>query len=187
MTTAQCTPLAKDDQEEWRPAPGWEGWYDVSNLGRVRRVRGVTAGRIVSMRPLPNGYLTVALSRPGKAQTRAVHRLVALAFLGPCPPGMEIDHKDNDRANPAASNLQYLTHLDNMRQAVARGTIARRAGVRTNTKLTLEQVREIRASTVHHGTLQWQYGVTAEQIVRIRRGKAWRDEEDAIDAGVEVT
>jgi hypothetical protein len=46
-----------------------------------------------------------------------VHVLVAGAFLGPCPAGMEIDHSDSDKSNNTATNLAYMTHLDNARKA----------------------------------------------------------------------
>src|SRR3972149_1183846 len=95
--------------EEWRPVVGWEGWYEVSNLGRVRRIKeaaGTRRGHI--LRWAVGGkppYPRVFLCREGKVLTKRVHRLVAEAFLGPCPEGQEVNHKDGDKANPRASNL----------------------------------------------------------------------------------
>lgn len=164
-------------QEEWRPAPEWEDWYEVSSRGRVRRVQGRNSGRLLRHH-LHQGYVFVGLCRPGCYVFRRVHRLVALAFLGPCPPGMEVHHKDNNKANPCVSNLVYVSHRENMRLARLDGRLSSPRRVRRHIKLTPEQVRKIRASPRHHGTLQWEYGVTAEYILRIRRGKVWKDTDD---------
>lgn len=101
--------------EEWRPVPGWP--YEVSNLGRVRR-----AG---SARPLapgvsPKGYELVCLCRDGQCKSVRVHVLVAAAFLGPRPRGYHINHKDANPRHNAATNLEYVTPRENIRDVVAR-------------------------------------------------------------------
>lgn len=110
--------------EEWRACPGFEGWYEVSELGRVRRIRkagGAATGRVLRPCSGATGYLQVGLSVRRKYTTRMVHVLVARAFLGPAPVGKEVNHKDGDKRNPALSNLEYVTRSENIRHSYALG------------------------------------------------------------------
>jgi hypothetical protein len=112
--------------EEWRPCFGWEAQYAVSNLGRVRRVtsgKATRAGRLLKPSPIASGgYLAVTLPKPGSCEKIAmrvcVHRLVAEAFLGPRPAGMEINHKHQDRTDNRPENLEYVTREENLRHAL---------------------------------------------------------------------
>lgn len=96
-----------DDVEDWRPieiAPR----YEVSSLGRVRSIS--TRGGGKTLRPWDSdGYDKVSLYDGGARYVRFVHRLVMAAFVGPRPPGDEIDHFDHDRKNNRLSNLQYVS------------------------------------------------------------------------------
>lgn len=108
--------------EEWRAVVGFEGAYEVSNLGRVRSIdreiphnggRGLRRLRGKVLSPSPNGpygYLSVML---GAGCRRYVHRLVAAAFIGPVE-GMDVDHDDTNPANNAVTNLAIMPHVDNM-------------------------------------------------------------------------
>ena len=120
-------------EEEWRPVVGWEGWYSVSNLGRVRREsmgRGSYPGRI--LKPRWNHlqrYPQVSLSRGNKVTPHYIHRLVAMAFLGSSPAGKEqINHRDGDRTNNAVSNLEFVTSSENVRHALRLGLRRRKYG-----------------------------------------------------------
>lgn len=101
--------------EEWRDISGYEGAYQVSDLGRVRGPRG----RILRAGIASHGYPTVCL---GRGNTRTVHSLVARAFLGPTPEGHEIRHKDGARTNAALANLHFGTRTENILDAVRQGT-----------------------------------------------------------------
>jgi len=89
------------------------------------------------------GYLGVHLSREGYSKMHAIHRLVAEAFLGPCPEGLEVAHNDGDPRNPRLENLRYTTRSDNNMDKVKHGT---HQGGESNPahKLTEDDVREIR-------------------------------------------
>ena len=89
---------------------GYEGLYTVSESGEVRSVR---TGRVLAEGAW-KGYKTVALSKEGRARRVWVHTLVAYAFLGPRPDGMQIRHRDGVRLNNHYSNLIYGTWLDNV-------------------------------------------------------------------------
>lgn len=123
--------------EQWRPVVGYEGYYEVSDQGRVRSVDrvvgrngGLASGRPVHIRGrmrklhrnVVSGYLCVGLTKDGVGSTRTVHGLVMEAFVGPCPDGMEIRHLDGDPENSFRSNLSYSTHSDNVMDKRAHGT-----------------------------------------------------------------
>lgn len=103
-------------KEMWEPVAGYEGRYEVSSFGRVRNAR---THRTLSQRANHNGYMRVRLSAP-KRNWR-VHHLVALAFFGE-PPGQvgsgvgewTVHHKDEDRTNNRADNLEWLLHTSNV-------------------------------------------------------------------------
>ena len=103
--------------ENWRPVVGWEGIYEVSDLGRVRRAgRGVLTGGIDRY-----GYRFVDLNDHGRRQSARVHRLVGDAYLGPLPDGLETRHLNGDRTDNRLANLAYGTHSQNTLDMVAHG------------------------------------------------------------------
>lgn len=117
--------------EIWRSIPGWVGFYEVSDQGRVRSLARAVPGRpgvlIVKrdrmLTPMPSrsGHLSVALCRDGRRSYMKVHRAVLLAFVGPCPDGMEGCHNDGDPTNNRLANLRWDTHASNMVDKVTHG------------------------------------------------------------------
>lgn len=110
--------------ETWRPVVGYEGLYEVSDLGNVRSVdhyarAGHHASRLYrgkNLRLVPGdlGRLQVGLSDGlGGQRTALVHHLVLNAFVGERPAGTEACHKDGDASNNAVNNLRWDTHLAN--------------------------------------------------------------------------
>lgn len=116
--------------EEWRPVVGYEGYYEVSNIGRVRSTTRLDnrgrqkTGRVLRAGIAANGYLLVSLWRDGVASSRTVHSLVAEAFIGPRPQGMDVCHADGDRLNPVVTNLRYDTRAANLADARVHGTLS---------------------------------------------------------------
>lgn len=107
------------ENESWAPTPGWEGFYEVSNHGRVRRssaARGAVVGRILKL-TLCKGYPCVMLCRDSKMKNHRVHQLVAKAFLPPREGCNCVNHKDGNRANNHISNLEWCTPAENSRHA----------------------------------------------------------------------
>lgn len=117
--------------EQWRPIPGYEGSYEVSDQGRVRSLdrliiysngdRHHTKGRIKSASDNGNGYLTVTLSRHNSDVRRYIHRLVLEAFVGPAPEGMEACHENAKRYDNRLSNLRWDTKIENSKDIVTAG------------------------------------------------------------------
>ncbi len=115
--------------ERWRPVVGYEGLYEVSNLGQVRSLDYVDVrGRLWrggSRKSRPNvrsGHPQIPLRRHGEKGMAYVHRLVLEAFVGPAPEGMEACHNDGNPTNNALSNLRWASRAENNLDRVRHGT-----------------------------------------------------------------
>lgn len=102
--------------ETWKSVAGWEGYYEVSDFGRVLSVR---SGKLLKL--TYKRYVKTGLWFGNIQFNKYVHILVAEAFLGPCPSGKEVNHKDLDRYNNVPDNLEYLTKEENAQHAKAHG------------------------------------------------------------------
>ncbi len=165
--------------EEWRPVEWTGGAYEVSNLGRLRSVRGTGAGRWYRLRKTridSNGYPSVVLGPCTGRRTCRIHCLVAAAFLGPRPKGHDVNHKDANKTNNRADNLEYVTELENTRHALALGLVPEGKG---HPKLTDDQVRQIRR--LHRVTppreVAAQFGVSRSTIQNVWYGVCYTDVE----------
>lgn len=104
--------------EEWRPAPGLEGRYWVSNTGRFRNAHG----RVLTNQYDRYGYRVVyARLADQKKHCIRVHRLVALAFVPNPENKPEVNHVDGNKANPSADNLEWVTDSENKYHAFQSG------------------------------------------------------------------
>lgn len=110
------------DKEIWKPIKGFEGYYEISDKGRVkslgrlvlRRTSNIhTKEKILKLPPCKNGYIVTHLHKDGKAYHSYVHRLVADAFLPNPYNKTEIDHIDTDRSNNKVENLRWCTRSEN--------------------------------------------------------------------------
>ena len=110
-------------KEIWGDIPNYENLYQVSNLGRVRSLDRVVKnhlykGKVLS--PTSNGlYLKVGLSKNGKKRCMYIHILVAIVFLNfDISKGYEINHIDHNKLNNIVTNLEVVTHKENMNKAL---------------------------------------------------------------------
>lgn len=163
------------ESEEWRPVVGYEGLYSVSSLGRVRRDtigQRTQAGHIMRHRRDGSKYLRCSLFRDGAEYNALVHVLVAEAFIGPRPPGLEVDHVDWSKTNARACNLRYVTRRANLAHSQDRITAALPRGeAHHKATLTDSDVAHIRQTyrtgNASQPALARQYGVSQSTIWRI--------------------
>jgi hypothetical protein len=87
--------------------------YEVSNIGRIRRLKRNKMYNYLKCHTSKNGYIQVCLRKNNKKTTKNVHRLVLEAFVGPCPEGKQCDHIDRDRGNNNVTNLRWVTPKEN--------------------------------------------------------------------------
>jgi hypothetical protein len=164
--------------EEWKDIPGYPD-HQASSEGRIRNVR---RGQILTGTVTRRGYRQYNLRGVRGRKVVFGHRLVASAFLGPPPPapGNLVNHLDTNKLNNRPENLEYTDPRGNVRHAAAHGLIkpVRLLGEQNpNSKLTAEQVREMRA--LHQqgaavAALAKQFGVTTRCGYRVIRRKDWK-------------
>ena len=173
--------------EEWRDCVGYEGSYQVSNLGRVRsldrRVNAVGSrtkimrGKLLKPRYCKNGYYYVCLYGVGIQKNITVHSLVANAFLGGRPNGLDVNHIDGDKSNNSCANLEYSSRSQNIRHALGTGLChSRIADNHHASKLSSKDIPVIRHRlAIGHSQLSIarDYGVCQSAIGDISRGVTW--------------
>lgn len=169
--------------EEFRDIPGYEGFYQISDLGNVISLvrllpAAIETGRRTakqSIMPGKNkqGRLQVTLCKHGFTKRFQVHRLVLLAFVGPCPEGMECRRLDGNHLNNRLTNLEWATHAVNMSDMLRHGTSVK-GGKNFKAKLTEDDVREIRTARATERELAARYGVSQVAVHFIRTRKTWK-------------
>jgi hypothetical protein len=174
-------------REIWKSIPGYEGYYEVSNCGRVRsldriiiRSDGIKVpqiGKLMRTQPTQHGRRSVMMCGPGlKTRRREVHRMVLEAFVGPCPENMEACHRDDDCTNNHLENLRWDTKRSNMQERDRNGKTVK-GQTHGNAKLTDEGVREMRRLRETGAKLSYlseRYGIAFGQIGAIVRREAWK-------------
>ncbi|MDP1931945.1 MAG: NUMOD4 motif-containing HNH endonuclease [Gammaproteobacteria bacterium] len=172
-------------KEKWLPVPEFEGIYEASSLGGIRSlsrdvVRHTAGGsntttikeRLIVGGPHKSGYNLIHLFKNGKRTVTTRHAVVASAFLGPRPIGMDVCHKDGVKSNCRLSNLMYGSKAENEQHKVLHGTVLKGESQPVS-KLTETQAREILMNDVDDNkVLAERYGVTHSNISAIRRGKS---------------
>jgi hypothetical protein len=169
--------------ERWLPVVGFEGLYEVSDLGRVRSIdRTVFQNRENGLQPFryrgmllkptngSHGYPTIKMP---DGMGHCIHTMVLKAFVGPCPDGMECLHEDDDRTNAKLTNLSWDTFLKNRQDASKRGRV-QHGEKHYHARLTDEIVRMIRTSAMPTRELAERLGVACETVRRARVGISWR-------------
>lgn len=169
-------------QERWLPVYGYEGLYDVSDQGRVRRMApylNTYVGRILKPARNSKGYYTVALYRNGVRAQHSLHAMVASAFC-PKPEGAtQVNHISGNKADNRASQLEWCTGSQNVKHAIRNGLRrVNRFEKHPMHKLTADQVRDIRCRYAAGGitmeALGREFGVCLGSVWMIVRNKIWR-------------
>ena len=107
--------------EIWKDIPGYEGLYQVSNLGNVRSLRYGNRDEVreLFLKPHTNGYLQVELHKNGKRKMFTVHRLVAKAFVDGYDEGLMVNHIDENKKNNVATNLEWVSASQNVLHSIS--------------------------------------------------------------------
>lgn len=122
MNNEEILKEISEEGEEWRDVVGYEGLYQVSNLGRVRSLWTDIRhkGKILTPRVDKKGYYTVCLHKNKQMRNRFIHRLAAIAFI-PNPNNYpEIDHIDGDKINNRLDNIRWCDRSMNLSNPVTR-------------------------------------------------------------------
>lgn len=175
----QSTPIATEVQ--YRDIEGFPG-YRIGSDGSVWTRKNNRHGLSSSWKRKATGVgyrgrKQITLYRNGEGYSFKVHRLVLLAFVGPCPDGMGCCHNDGNSANNNLTNLRWDTQIGNEADKVKHGT-SNRGERQGSSKLTHDQVIEIRRKYARGGVLQRElgveYGVAHTAISRIVNHVRWR-------------
>lgn len=151
----------------WKPIQGYPN-YEVNNFGQIKRIapcggtnyKCTHPGKI--LKPINHhlGYPFVNLYVNGERKTRAIHKIVARAFLGPCPDGMVVHHKNGIKSDNRHKNLKYVTHEEH-HQISAKITMADVINIRSlGGKFPQDEIGRI-------------YGLSQTYVGAIIRGSRW--------------
>lgn len=181
--------INQEEYEVWRDINGYEGIYQISDLGRVKSLeRIVKSGN--KMRKLKErirtpvkhklGYMCLNLSKESEIKGHLIHRLVATHFL-PNPNGYpEVNHIDGDKTNNIHTNLEWCTRKENINHAIDTG-LTKQNGVDSHwSKLTNDEVFAIRImykkdERATYENLAEQFGVGASTIGRVVRKEVYQN------------
>jgi hypothetical protein len=169
--------------EIWKDIEGYEGYYQVSNLGRVKSLRREVAckngmvktvkEKILKQKTRNDGYKEVNLNRKGKGFSKAVHRLVALSFISNSENKRDVNHKDGIKTNNNLMNLEWCTTQENTRHSIDV------LNMKTTRKLNMKDVEFIREAAVkgHGGNvleLANQFNVHRNTIMNVISNKLYK-------------
>ncbi|AQZ46054.1 NUMOD4 domain-containing protein [Paenibacillus larvae] len=149
---------------EWRDIPGYEGFYQINNIGQVYSCHTT---RILSNYMASDGYLRANLSVRGKVKIKMVHVLVAQAFI-PNPDNMPVvNHIDGNKQNPNVNNLEWVSYSENTKHAFTNGLAKISKKARENARRV---AAENGARTTKKAVIQ--YSLDGERIAEYESIKA---------------
>ncbi len=167
-------------EEIWKAIPGYEISYEASSFGRIRRIgfgRGVKSMRIIRPWTGNHQYFVLRLCKNCVKKTFLVHRLVAMTFIENSDESLSVNHKDFNRKNNHVDNLEWLTHIENIRHAIPR--MGKHKGEsHKKAKLKICDVKEIRGLYEKGGQsiadIARQYSITAPACSCVIHRKTWK-------------
>lgn len=178
--------------EKWKPIEGYEGLYEVSNLGRIKSLQRTTTlknkGGAIYTRTHKEKilaqtfdgrhyYLQVILCKNGKGKKHLVHRLVANAFIENPLMLPEVNHIDEDKTNNCAVNLEWCTHKYNNNYGKKR--TSSQGEKNSQNKFSEELIKQVRSEFVAGDpekgltALSKKYGISRPHLCAILHGNRW--------------
>jgi hypothetical protein len=174
--------------ELWLPIKGYESFYEISNLGKVKSLKraenffrkGKIIKRIRKEKILipcySKGYHIVSLCKDGKSEMKKIHRLVAIAFLPNIENKKQVNHIDCNKINNSFFNLEWTTHTENDNHATKNKLhpFGERNGRAKLTAIKIEEIRsKYNSKKYTYLKLANEYKISLSQIFRIIKNQAW--------------
>jgi len=163
--------------EQWRDIEGYEGLYQVSNMGRIKSLSRKYTGKDKILKPHYNheGYPMTSLSVNKKKKNFKMQRFIANAFI-PNPENKPVtNHINGIKADIRAENLEWCTHKENTAHAIRTGLMDNSGENCNFTKLNEFQVRVIRkCDDLTRAELAKIFNISADNIWRIRKRYTWK-------------
>lgn len=175
--------------EEWKPIKGYEGFYEVSNTGKVRSVNrelvkpnGISyhyKSVVLKQRDNGNGYLIVCLRKRCSHKNKYIHRLVAEAFIPNPENKSEINHKDGNKTNNVISNLEWCTRSQNAQHGFDNGLLKKGENHYAHI-FTEKEVKYIKENCIKYdanlgiNALARKFNVSQGAIAAIVNNKTWK-------------
>lgn len=163
-------------QEIWKDVAGYEGLYQVSNLGNVKSLsyRNTNKPKLLKKIKLSIGYETVSLAKDKVSKVFYIHRLVANAFIKNNNDLPTVNHIDGIKTNNIISNLEWMSFSDNNKHAHSTGlNIVKKGEEHHKSKLKKVDVMFIFNSKLSLRVLAKKYNVSKTSIQDIKNGKNW--------------
>jgi hypothetical protein len=159
--------------EEWKPIEGYEGFYAVSNIGRIKSFKRATAReKVLTLHADRNGHLYFIACVNGKTKHKSVHRCVAYAFNENPNNLPVVNHKDGDYQNNRKENLEFCTQRKNIlhRYRYLHG--------KGNMNLTFDEAADIRKinegqPTIPIATIARMFSVDRKIVARVLQNKSY--------------
>ncbi len=180
--------------EEWRPVPGHEGFYEVSNMGSIRSIDRISKSknrspmRLSGKRLSPSltrwGHLEVGLCRNNKHKTMRVHRIMAMAFMDGFDLSLDVDHINGIKTDNRIDNFRLLDRSEHTKEGWRRGQ--HRAGTTIGSKNKFSKINEAIAANIKKKLSEYgekrgriaaisrEMGLSKDIVGDIARGKTWR-------------
>lgn len=179
--------------EVWKDIPGYEGYYQASSLGRVKRIKGkvfrkatyrnratyiLRQEKLLSIKCNNKGYPCTVLTRDGKERKVQVHRVVAFAFIPQIKGKPRINHKNGVKIDNRIENLEWCSDKENRDHAVKNGWLDIKGERNGQAVLTEEKVLAIRSEYKKGGItyrkIMNKYNVSYSTVYRVLKSIYWK-------------
>lgn len=140
-------------KRKWKPINGYEGLYEISNLGEIKSYRK-SKPKILKNIKDSNGYLVITLCKDNNKERKFIHRIVAEHFIPNPYKYNEVNHKDENPSNPLYTNLEWCTHKYNInygtcKERISKSSIGRKRSKRSIDKQIERQQKKVYCIELH--------------------------------------
>lgn len=161
-------------QEEWKPCVGYEGRYEVSNIGRVK---SLVTNQLLKPATDKLGRKQVALSLNSKVKATRIHRLVAKAFISNHENKPQVNHIDNNPSNNCVENLEWCTAKENtqhmLKQNRQNPPNGERQGGHVLTEDIVRKIKKLSKDKTYY-KIGKELGINYATVYDIIKNKTWK-------------